>query len=361
MEFDIVSLGDYLPNPITGRYSETQAERFHLWVDLAIRAEELGFKAAWLGEHHCSDYIISSPQMILAAIAARTSRIRLGTAVSLLPNNDPVRLAEDFATLDLLSNGRAEIGFGSGITEHTFHLFGQDVSTAGERANENLDLLLALWNQEKIDWNGRFRSPIHDSRLEPRTFSGRALPINRATATSVATARNAGLAGFRLMVLANVTGFAGARPLVQAYREAYQEAGHDPEGMSVAAPGYVFVRKDGDEARHSIEPYMTNYSAFVMALTQSKGATPSLREAMKNIQPGMVASSDVELFGSPEEVCRKIRQADAEIGGLDRLMCYFDFGGLSRSDAFSSMELFASDVKPLMQGEIESAARDCHA
>ena len=141
-----------------------------MWVDVGVHAEKLGFSGIFFGEHHCSSYIISSPQMILAAIAPQTSRIALGTAVSLLPNNDPVRLAEDFATLDLLSNGRAEIGFGSGFTEHTFRLFGQDLARSKEISDENLDLLQKLWRERQLDWSGRYRASIHESELQPRTL-----------------------------------------------------------------------------------------------------------------------------------------------------------------------------------------------
>ncbi len=116
MRFDVVSLGDHLPDPNRRHYNQTQCDRYQTLVQMGLRAEELGFGGIWLGEHHASDYIVPAPQMILAAIAAGTRRIRLGSGVSLLPNSDPVRLAEEFAMLDLFSKGRAEIGFGSGIT-----------------------------------------------------------------------------------------------------------------------------------------------------------------------------------------------------------------------------------------------------
>jgi alkanesulfonate monooxygenase SsuD/methylene tetrahydromethanopterin reductase-like flavin-dependent oxidoreductase (luciferase family) len=349
IKFDIIMLGDHLPDPHTGQYNETQAERFPLWADLVVRADQLGFHAAWFGEHHCSNYIISSPQMLLAAVAARTFRIRLGTAVSLLPNSDPVRIAEEFATLDLLSGGRAEIGFGGGITEHTFRLFGQEVKDGAEMASENLKLLLDLWNKENIEWTGRFRPPIRDSRLEPRTFSGKSLPVNRATATSIATAREAGRAGFRFMLMTNARGFAAARSLAEAYRASYLEAGHDPVGMSVAAPAYVYVQPNGESARSFWQPYIANYRAFVKKVTDDKGASIGMRAAFSNITPEMLATREVDFVGSPREVAAKVIRADAEIGGLDRLMCYFDCGGLSRAHTFESLELFCSEVLPMLQ------------
>ena len=111
MKCGLFTLGDHLPNPLSGEYEDTQAERHQLWAELGVEGERLGFDALWLGEHHFNDYILSVPQMVLAAVAARTEKIRLGTAVTLLAHYDPVMLAEQFSTLDLLSNGRAEIGF----------------------------------------------------------------------------------------------------------------------------------------------------------------------------------------------------------------------------------------------------------
>lgn len=249
MRFDFFSLGDHLPDPHIGAFHESQAGRHRMWVDLGVHAETLGFSGVFFGEHHGSSYVLSSPQMLLAAVAARTTRVRLGTAVSLLPTNDPVRLAEDFATLDLISDGRAEIGLGAGITEHTFRLFGHPVEHAAELSAEHLDLLQRLWTEPRVTWAGRRRPPFEDFELQPRTAAGRPIPIHRATATSLATAEAAGRAGHRLMVMTIVGSFADARPLAETYRAAYRAAGHDPAGMGVTAVAYVHVQADGARAR----------------------------------------------------------------------------------------------------------------
>jgi len=349
MKFDIVSLGDHLIDPHTHKHAETQAQRFQMWVDLIVLADKLGFHAAWLGEHHCSDYVISAPHMLLAAAAVQTKTIRLGTAVSLLPNNDPVRMAEDFATLDLLSNGRADVGFGSGFTEHTFRLFGQDTTNSVEMSRENLELLQLLWTKDAIDWQGKFRAPIHESRIEPRTFTGRALPIHRATATSPDTAREAGKAGFQLMILAHASGFAASAGLAATYREAYRAAGHDPAGMSVAVPVYVHVRHDGDEARRFFQPYLANYRSFTKALTTNKVATRGIREAYAKMTPEMMAKREADFVGTPREVADQILRASSIFSGLDRLMCYFDCGCVPRDDVFATVDLFAKEVIPLVR------------
>jgi alkanesulfonate monooxygenase SsuD/methylene tetrahydromethanopterin reductase-like flavin-dependent oxidoreductase (luciferase family) len=357
MKFDVISLGDHLPDPHTGRYNETQAERYRMWVELAVRAEQLGFDGVWFGEHHCSDYVISSPQMLLAAVAMLTRRVRLGTAVSLLPNNDPVRLAEDFATLDLLSEGRAEIGFGSGFTTHTFELFGQKIEDSEAISAENLALIQKLWNEREINWEGRFRPPIKDSQIEPRTFSGRAIPINRATATSIEVARDAGRSGHKLMLMTVAGRFSDARPLAAAYREAYRAAGHDPAGMSVAAIVYLYLRRDGKKAREFWFPYRDNYRAFTRALTSRKGLTRGLRELYSRIPQEKMAVREGDFCGSPDEVIDKILWAYDQMGGFDRLIGFFDLGGIARKEVVEAMDLFAEAVMPALKSEFGGIAR----
>lgn len=357
MKFDVLSLGDHLPDPHTQRYNETQAERFQMWVELGVRSEEWGYDAFWIGEHHCSDYIVSSPQMVLAAIASRTRRITLGTAVSLLPTNDPVRLAEDFATLDLLSNGRAEIGFGSGFTEHTFKLFGKIPSTSADISKENLELLERLWNEDDIDWAGRFRTAIHESRLQPRTFSGRGIPINRATAATVQTAVSAGHAGHKLMLMTVVGRYADMKPLATAYREAYRAAGHDPAHMSVAALAYVHVRKDSQQARDFWHPYRDNYRAFTKALTERKILTQGVKVLYDRIgAPGSAAVREPDFCGDPGEIIEKTLKAHEDLGGFDRLMCFVDCGGVARADVMANVELFAEAVMPGVKAALKRAA-----
>lgn len=345
MKFDMISLGDHLPDPHTRRYTDTQAEHFRMLVDLGVHAENVGFDAYWLGEHHCSDYIVSVPQMLLAAVAVQTRRIRLGTGVTLLPNNDPVRLAEDFATLDLLSQGRAEIGFGSGISAHTFKLFGQDVTKSAEMAAENLELIQKLWNEGEINWTGRMRTSIRKSKIQPRTYSGRAIPINHAVVSSMEAARQAGRSGHKLMLFTAFGVFAKMRPFGEAYREAYCAAGHDPAHMSVAVVAYVHVQRDSKAAWSQWLPYRSNYLTFVKMLIEEKG-TKSFQDYLAKRGDARVEASETGFCGSPTEIVDKILTAHAQVGGFNRFMAYFDMGGLPRRDTFASVDLFASDVIP---------------
>ncbi len=359
MKFDVLSLGDHLPDPHTRQYHETQAGRYRFWVELGVQAESLGYDAFWIGEHHCSDYIVSSPQMVLSAIASRTRRITLGTAVSLLPTNDPVRLAEDFATLDLLSEGRAQISFGSGFTEHTFALFGKDSARSAEIGAEHLELLEHLWNStEDINWQGVHRSPIHESRVQPRTLRGKAIPINRATASSRETAEHAGRHGHRLMLMTVAGRYADMRPLADIYREAYERAGHPREGMSVAALAYVHVKPDGDAARRFWHPYRDNYRAFTAVLKESKVLTRGIQALYEQIGAAGFANREPDFCGAPEEITEKVLRADADLGGIDRLLCLVDCGGIAGPAVLESVEQFSRDVMPVVRAELGATQAD---
>jgi alkanesulfonate monooxygenase SsuD/methylene tetrahydromethanopterin reductase-like flavin-dependent oxidoreductase (luciferase family) len=345
MRFDVVSLGDHIRNPYTGRFNETQAGRFAMIVDLAVLGEELGFSGAWIGEHHASDYIVSNPQMLLAAVAVRTKRVRLGTAVSLLANADAVRIAEDFATLDLLSNGRAELGIGSGITEHTFQLFGQDIEKAAEIGAEKTALLTRLWTEREVTWSGEFRSPIIDTRIEPRTFSGKPIPITVATGGTEATARRAGLSGHKLALLTVIGDYKSSRPIADIYRAAYREAGHDPAGMSVSVTGYCYLEEDGKRAREHWAPHFQCYMEFTNALRMAKGFQRSIEKRVGQL--GAAAfSPDPQMCGSPAEIVDKISKAYDDIGGFDELKLVFDHGAVPQEEVARSMRLFAENVMP---------------
>lgn len=352
MKYHVVSLGDHLPDPHTKAYTESQAERFQGIVEQGVLAEKLGFEGFWIGEHHGNKYIVSNPQMILAAMAGRTSRITLGTAISLLPNNDPVRLAEDFATLDLLSNGRAQIGFGSGITPHVFKLFGQKIEDGHDIYLENLELIQRLWNEPSVTWEGRFRSPLEEFRLEPRTYSGKALPIVRATGNTAATAREAALAGHKLSLLTVATGYDGARPMADLYRNTWREAGRDPSDARVVVAAFIFVRDDGEDARDYWIDYMLNYKTLGQEIRAKQGWSESLIAISK----GFGRSDDISgkagqswIAGSPDEVVDRLHKAYEMMGGFDELNLLFDVGGISTAEVLTSMNVFAEKVIPRLE------------
>jgi alkanesulfonate monooxygenase SsuD/methylene tetrahydromethanopterin reductase-like flavin-dependent oxidoreductase (luciferase family) len=285
--------------------------------------------------------------MILAAIAAQTQTIRLGTGVSLLANIDPVRFAEEFASLDLISRGRAEVGFGTGIEDSVFRLFGQDSKHRNDMITENLALLQRLWNEEEVTWEGQFRAPLHAFRLEPKTLSRRSIPIARATG-SIATAVQIGTAGQQILLPTMLGAFGPLRAANEAYRSAYRDAGHDPQGVCATGVAYVYVGRETARARAYFEPYCDNYGAMVQREFGRHIMNPDIAKlALSKTQSVM----DLAFCGDAETVARGILNASAAVGGLERMTCMFDMGGLPAEQVLESIERFAADVMPLVQRE----------
>jgi alkanesulfonate monooxygenase SsuD/methylene tetrahydromethanopterin reductase-like flavin-dependent oxidoreductase (luciferase family) len=351
MDFDILSLGDHLPAPGSKVHSDTVAERHCLWIEEGVLGEELGFRGIAFGEHHTSEFIVSSPAILLSAIAVLTKRIKLGTGVSLIPNLDPVRIAEDFATLDQISNGRAEIGVGSGIVESVFKLFGQDPALRNEVSAENLGLLEACWNEIRLDWEGKYRTPIHDAGLQPRTVSGRALPISRGTGT-VSTAQEIGRAGHLLIMPTQVGSIGRFREINKAYRDAYRAAGNDPAGMKSGAVAYVYCAEDGAAAREYWGPFGDNYAAMSAREFSRHQMNPNIVKLVSDLTSRRMVDLDGAFVGSPDEIVKKILRWNEQIDGIDRLSCMFDLGGLPREQTLASMKLFAKEVVPAARREL---------
>jgi len=352
MDFDILVIGDHNPAPGKDTYDDTQAERHRLWIDIGVLGDELGFRAIALGEHHTSEYILSSPAVILAAIAVLTKNIRLTTGVTLIPNLDPVRVAEDWATLDQISNGRAEIGVGSGIVESVFKLFGQDPALRNEVSAENLALLEVLWTQTRLDWEGKYRSPIHDIGLQPRTFSGKALPISRGTGT-ISTAEEIGRAGHQLIMPTQVGGIERFREVNKAYRSAYRGAGHAGEGMSTGAVAYVYCAPDGAQAREYWGQFGDNYTEMSRREFTRHEMNPNIKKLVADLTSRRMVDLDGAFVGSPDEIVEKILRWNDQVDGIDRLNCMFDIGGLPREETLASIRLFAKEVIPAVRSKLK--------
>jgi alkanesulfonate monooxygenase SsuD/methylene tetrahydromethanopterin reductase-like flavin-dependent oxidoreductase (luciferase family) len=348
MKFDILSLGDHVPQPGRDIYLDTQAERFALWIEMGRLGEALGFRGIQFGEHHDSQYIISAPHMVLAAIAGQTSRIKLGTGVSLLANLDPVRFAEDFASLDLISNGRAEVGFGTGIEDSVFKLFGQDSKNRNDLIAENLELLQRLWSENEVTWQGRFRAPIEHFRLEPKTFTGRSIPIARGTG-SLETAVKIGEAGHQILLPTMLGQFASLKGANDAYRQAYRSSGHDPRNLCASGVAYVFVGKDTASARQYFEPFCDNYGAMVAREFGRHIMNPDIAKLALSRTQRVI---DLAFCGDAEEVAKGVLKAATAVGGLERMTCMFDIGGLPKDDVLESIERFATEVVPIVLNEL---------
>lgn len=346
MDIALVSLGDHLPDPATGHLI-TETEKFQLMVDSAVHAEAAGFEAVMLGEHHFCGYILSVPQMVLATIAGRTSRLRLNTGLTLLPTQDPVRIAEDFNTLDVLSNGRAELTVGRGILQSTYRAMDRPIAASREIFAESLNLLLRLLREEKVTWSGQWRSPLEGVTVEPRPAQQPHLPVWVGGGSSSASVDLAARLGTQLM-LPGVFGSASSFvPFAQRYRENYLAAGHDPSGLRVGNVFHCHVAATSQEARERWRPYYQNYLSFVDDLWDGEDLFDGKVRPSDSFDYDRLLRS-AAVCGSPAEVVDRLGQA-REMLGLDVAGLSMDLGGLPANLLLEAIDLFGAEVIPALQ------------
>lgn len=307
-------------------------------VEEAVFADQLGVDFIGVGEHHRPDLAISAPEVVLAAIAARTTRIRLGSAVTVLSTDDPVRVYERFATLDALSSGRAEIILGRGSFTESFPLFGYDLDDYEVLFEEKLQLFAELLKEGPVTWSGKTRKPLTGQRAYPTTESG-SLRTWVGVGGSPESVVRAARYGFPL-VLAIIGGsprrFA---PYVDLYHRALAEFGHPPLPIAVHSPGYV---ADSDEqAREELWPH---YSTLMARIGRERGWPP-----MTRAQFDATAGPEGALFvGAPETVAAKI-VAVVKMFGLDRFDMKYSHGTLPHEKLMRSIELYGTRVVPLVR------------
>ena len=255
----LLSLGDLITDPISGR-RRTLAERHRNLVDQAVWAEECGFESFHLGEHHFSEYVLSSPQVVLGAIAERTSTLRLSTGVTLAANLDPVRVAEDYATVDALSNGRIEPCFGRGtLFPDVYTEFGQEERHAKDRFAENVELILRLWSEENVDWSGRFRADLHGVTVQPRPTQTPRPPVWIGAGMSLDSVDLAARLGCRLLLPTVFGSWELFVPAVEHYIERWEHYGNDPSTRRIGAISHAGIALDSTAARERFERRYLRY------------------------------------------------------------------------------------------------------
>ncbi len=332
-------MGDLLPDPVSGRLL-SQGERHRMVVEAASHAEDAGFVSASVGEHHFCSYIISSPPVLLAAMAERTSTLRLGTAVALGANNDPIRLAEDYATLDLISEGRVDLVLGRGnLYEHTFHAFGQDPADSKPRYRENVALVVEALGHEQIDWSGEHRAPFHNMTTQPRPAQS-PLPVWIGGGSSIDSAEFAAEMGLPLM-LPGVFGRPSTfTPIADRYRELWAEYGHPPEGCRVGAIAHTNVAPTSQAARAAMEPRMAVY--FDWLVDHIELSSPSMSGFVRPFDFDRFTTAGPTVCGSPQQVIERMEEWRDAAGLTDYLfMC--DQGGMPPEDLFD-MLAYAGEV-----------------
>jgi probable LLM family oxidoreductase len=323
------------------------AQRMRDLIEEAVLAEQLGLDVFAVGEHHRPDFLISSPPVALAAIAARTERIRLSSAVTVLSSEDPVRVFQQFAELDLISGGRAEIMAGRGSFIESFPLFGYDLDDYDELYAEKLELLLAIRASERVTWSGRHRAALHDAAIYPRPVQN-PLPVWVAVGGSPESVVRAGSLGLPL-TLAIIGGqperFA---PLIALYRQAAEQAGHDAATLPVAINTHAFVGVDQAAADSA---FAAAYLAMMNRIGRERGWPPSGRpeyEALRSPRGALAV-------GSPEQVAEKIL-FEHELFGMSRYIGQMSVGAVRHADVLRSMELFGTEVAPVVRAEIARRA-----
>ena len=341
IEIGLYTLGDMVQDPVTGR-SISAGQRMKEVMEAAKLADDAGLDIFGVGEHHRLDYAISSPSVVLAAIAQMTKQIKLTSATSVLSTIDPVRLFEDFATLDLLSDGRAEIITGRGAFVESFPLFGYDIDDSNALFSENIELLLKLNKNERLTWDGQFRASLHNAEIAPRPLQ-RELPVWVGVGGTLSSAARAGRLGAGLAMAILGGDPARFKQLVDVYREAGLEAGHALEDLKVGVTGHGYISNTTQQAKEEFYPYYSNYKSVVNEQLGHGGAM------MSRVDYDKLTAPDTALFvGSPQQIVEKILHQH-ELFGHQRFMAQIDIGGLPFEKVAKSIELLATEVAPVVR------------
>jgi probable LLM family oxidoreductase len=338
MEIGIYTFAELQEDPLDGRMISAE-RRMRDLMEEAVFAEQVGLDVFGVGEHHRADLIVSSPAVVLAAVAARTERIRLTSAVSVISSDDPVRVFEDFATVDLLSGGRAEIMAGRGSFIESFPLFGYDLRDYDDLFEEKLRLLIQLREEEHVKWTGRHRPPLDGQGVYPRPLQD-PLPIWVAVGGAPESAFRAGTLGLP-MALAIIGGLPERfAPFIDLYRDAARQAGHDPAPpVSINSHGYI--AETSQEALDDSYPYA---ASMMNRIGRERGWPPMTREQYD----AAATPRGANFVGSPAEVVDKIL-FQHEIFGHDRFLVQFTVGSMPHEKVMRSIELLGTEVAPAVR------------
>ncbi|MBO0935306.1 LLM class flavin-dependent oxidoreductase [Fibrella sp. HMF5335] len=310
-------------------------------LDRIERADEVGLDVFGIGEHHRAEFLDSAPAVILAAAAARTKRIRLTSAVTVLSAADPVRVFQEFATLDLIAQGRAEMVVGRGSSIEAFPLFGFDLNDYDALFAEKLDLLLTVRDHEQVRWKGQFRPALTGQGIYPRPMQN-PLPIWLGVGGTPASFVRAGTLGLPLMVAIIGGDTHRFRPLVDLYREAGRRAGHAPEQLQVGLHSLGYVAETSEEA---IESSFPGYERTFNKRSRERGGPPVSRAAF-NAQLGPLGAL---LIGNPEEVAQKIIRHSEALGGISRVTFQLDVASQPHEKLMHAIDLLGTRVAPLLR------------
>ena len=346
MELGIFTFAEATPNPETGK-TISPAERMRNLMEEIELADQVGLDVFGVGEHHRSEYVASSPAVVLAAAAVKTKRIRLTSSVSVLSSDDPVRVFQQFATVDLLSNGRAEIMAGRGSFIESYPLFGYDLKDYDALFSEKLELLLAIRDNEHIRWSGKHRPALSGEGVYPRPVQN-PLPVWIAVGGTPESIIRAAVLGLPLALA--IIGGEPARfaPLVDLYRRAATEAGRDPSTLPVSINSHGYIADTSSQAaEESAQPFLDTMNR----IGKERGWMPMTRadfEAQRGPKGAL-------FVGSPQKIIDKILY-EYELFGHQRFLLQFTVGTIPHSKVMRCIELFGTKVAPVIRKELRVAA-----
>jgi probable LLM family oxidoreductase len=324
------------------------ADRLNDLLEEIEHADQVGLDVFGVGEHHRKEFLDSAPAVILAAAAARTKRIRLTSAVAVLSAADPVRLFQQFATLDLISRGRAEMVVGRGSFIEAFPLFGLELDDYDSLFAEKLDLLLEIRENEHVRWAGKHRAPLTGQGVYPRPLQN-PLPIWVGVGGTPESFVRAGALGLPLMVAIIGGETRRFRPLVDLYREAGRRAGFSPDQLKVGVHSLGYV---AETSRQAADDFFPGYARAINTVGKERGWGPMTRAQFE----AQLTPNGALLVGSPDEVAAKILRHSESLGGISRLTFMMNGSSLSHPNLMSAIELIADRVAPVVREKVASAA-----
>lgn len=342
MELGISMFGDIPVDPATGKFQPAQTRLQEIIEEIKLM-DEVGLDYFGIGEHHRPDYAVPSPEIILAAAASVTKRIKLGSAVSVVSSSDPVKLYQNFAMVDLLSDGRAELMAGRGSFIESFPLFGYNLYDYDALFTEKLELLLAINNDERITWKGKFRASLDNQAIYPRAVNNN-LPIWIAAGGTPQSVVRAGKLGLPLMIAIIGGQPAQFQPLFELYKKTYLEHGHDLANFRVGIHAHALF---GDDDGQLSRDYFPLYAAQMDRVGKSRGWPPYQRS-----QFDFGKSKNGALFiGEPDAMVDKIL-ATQEMFGLTRFAAHMDMGAPSHNAIMKSIEIYGTKIVPKVKAAL---------
>ncbi|MER7468288.1 LLM class flavin-dependent oxidoreductase [Streptomyces sp. NPDC097981] len=334
MQFGIFTVGDVTPDPTTGR-APGEHERIKAMLAIAQKAEEVGLDVFATGEHHNPPFVPSSPTTMLGYIAARTENLILSTSTTLITTNDPVKIAEDFAMLQHVADGRVDVMTGRGNTGPVYPWFGKDIRDGIDLAIENYALLRRLWDEDVVTWNGKFRTPLQSFTSTPRPLDGVAPFVWHGSIRSPEIAEQAAYYGDGFFHNNIFWPASHTEQMVNLYRQRYAHYGHGtPEQAIVGLGGQVFMRKNSQDAVREFRPYFDNAPVY--------GHGPSLEE---------FTSQTPLTVGSPQQVIERTLSFRDYAGDYQRQLFLMDHAGLPLKTVLEQLDLLGEEVVPVLRKE----------